>query len=501
MEVNMGKPTGFLEYERYVPSKRQPEERIHDWDELKGQCSEETLRKQAARCMNCGVPFCQSGVILSGMASGCPLHNLIPQWNDLVYRGKWKEAYKRLSRTSPFPEFTARVCPAPCEGSCTEGHVTQPVTICNIEYAIIEKAFANGWIKPDKLSDTGKRIAIVGSGPSGLSAAWYLAIRGHQVTVYERQEEPGGLLMYGIPNMKLDKRIIKRRLDLMEKLGVTFQCSVEVGKDIKALELCKINDAVLLTTGATSARKLNVPGNDAKGICMAVDYLKANTRNILEKGYELDPYMNAKDKQVIVIGGGDTGTDCVGTALRQMAKTVHQFEITSKPAEKRNEDKNPWPEWPKVLKTDYGQEEAIHMFGNDPRIYDISTTDIVKNKNGDLIGLNTVKLDWKFENGRFSPKPISGSESFWKADMVLIAMGFTGSERTLIEELDLETDNRGNIMADADTFETSGNNVFACGDARRGQSLVVWAIAEGKEAAKSIDKYLFEKPDCLAMQH
>jgi glutamate synthase (NADPH/NADH) small chain len=491
-KVIMGKTTGFLEYERYVPPKRLPQERIKDWKELKGHYREEELKKQAARCMNCGVPFCQSGILLNGMVAGCPLHNLIPQWNDLIYHGKWEEAYKRLTRTNPFPEFTGRVCPAPCEGSCTEGHVTNPVTISNIEYAIIEKAFENGWVKPEKLPDTGKRIAVVGSGPSGLSAAWNLAVRGHQVTVYEKQEQPGGLLMYGIPNMKLDKNVLKRRIDLMQEIGIRFKCNVKVGEDPKVADLLEDYDAVLLAIGATNARRLNVPGGDAKGVVMAVDYLKANTRNIREKEYTLDSYLDAKDKHVIVIGGGDTGTDCVGTAIRQGAKTVHQFEITSKPAEKRNEDKNPWPEWPKVLKTDYGQEEAIHLFGDDPRIYDISTTEIMKNGDGDVKGIKTVKLNWSFENGRFTSTQVEKSEATWECDLVLIAMGFLGPEKMIMEQMGLGTDKRGNILADTDTYETSRNSLYACGDSRRGQSLVVWAITEGRNAAEAIDRHLAE---------
>lgn len=486
----MGKPTGFLEYDRYDPQKRDPMLRIGDWEEIKGHYSEEELQLQAARCMDCGIPFCHSGIMLNGMVSGCPLNNLIPQWNNLVYHGNWEEAYRRLSRTSPFPEFTARVCPAPCEGSCTEGHVTKSVSICNIEYEIIERAFANNWVQAEKQPDTGKRVAIVGSGPSGLSAAWYLAIRGHKVTVFERQEEPGGLLMYGIPNMKLDKKIVRRRLDLMEKLGVDFQCNKEVGKDVKASDLLEDYDAVLLAVGATKARNLNVPGMDAKGVYLAIDYLKASTRHLLENDYSIDPDMDARDKHVIVIGGGDTGTDCVGTAIRQGAKSVHQFEITSKPADQRNSTNNPWPEWPRVLKTDYGQEEAIHVFGEDPRIYDISTTEIVKAENGAVKGLNTVKLEWKLQNGKPVAIPITGSEAFYQADLVLIAMGFLGPEHTIIEELDLATDNRGNIQADTHTYETNRNNVFACGDARRGQSLVVWGMAEGKRAAEAIDRHI-----------
>lgn len=489
----MGKATGFLEYERYVPQKRQPDERIKDWEEIKGHYEEDELKVQAARCMNCGVPFCQSGILLNGMVAGCPLHNLIPQWNDYVYKGKWQEAYKRLSRTSPFPEFTSRVCPAPCEGSCTEGHVTEAVTICGIEYAIIEKAFENGWVKPLQLADTGKTIAVVGSGPAGLSAAWNLAIRGHHVTVYERQEAPGGLLMYGIPNMKLDKRVIRRRIELMEEIGVTFICNAEVGENIDAMGLTEQYDAVLLATGSTAGRRLNVPGSDANGIYMAVDYLKANTRNILENDYTLEPGMNAAGKNVIVIGGGDTGTDCVGTAIRQGAKTVNQFEITSRPEEVRNPKNNPWPEWPRILKTDYGQEESAYVFGSDPRTYDISTIDIVKDEQGNVKGLNTVKLSWKCENGRFTSETIPGSEKFYEAELVLIAMGFVGPDEKIIRKLSLEKDARGNIMADTETYETNADKVFACGDARRGQSLVVWGIAEGQQAAEAIDRYLAVK--------
>ena len=486
----MGKATGFLEYERYVPEKRQPESRLKDWNEIKGHFNEEELKQQAARCMNCGVPFCQSGIMLNGMVSGCPLNNLIPQWNDLIYHGKWEDAYKRLTRTNPFPEFTSRVCPAPCEGACTEGHITEPVTICNIEYEIIERAFEAGWVKPQMAPKTGKKVAVVGSGPAGLSAAWNLALRGHKVTVYERQEQPGGLLMYGIPNMKLEKNVISRRINLMMTMKIEFKCNVEVGKDIMTSELSKMYDAVILAIGSTEGRKLQVPGSDAKGIYMAVDYLKESTINLLDNKSYLQTPLNAVDKNVIVIGGGDTGTDCVGTALRQGARTVHQFEITSKPVESRNECTNPWPEWPKVLKTDYGQEEAIYMFGEDPRIYDISTTEIVKDKKGAVKGINTVKLNWTVENGRFTSTPIPGSEQYWEADLVLIAMGFVGPEKTIIKELNLDTDFRGNIVADANTYETNVDNVYVCGDAKRGQSLVVWGLAEGAKAAEAVDKQL-----------
>ena len=489
----MGKTTGFLEFDRFVPEKRKPEERILDWSELKGHFEEEELLQQASRCMNCGVPFCQSGILLNGMVSGCPLHNLIPQWNDLVYRGKWEEAYQRLTRTNPFPEFTGRVCPAPCEGSCTEGNVTEAVTICNIEYSIIEKAFENNWVKPVMNAKKNKSIAVVGSGPAGLSAAWNLAIRGYQVTVFERQENLGGLLMYGIPNMKLDKAVIQRRIDIMTEMGIEFRCNVEIGKDIALSKLKAEFEAVVLAVGATKARNLEVPGNDANGVVLAVDYLKANTRNVLEADYTLAEVMNAKDKNVIVIGGGDTGTDCVGTAIRQGANTVVQFEITSMPEDNRDQEKNPWPEWPKIKKTDYGQEEAIHVFGNDPRIYNISTTDIVKGKDGNVTGLNTKMVEWKESNGRVVPVPVAGSEKAWDADLVLIAMGFVGPEATVISELSLAQDGRSNILADDVTYETSSDNIFVCGDARRGQSLVVWGIAEGASVAASIDKHLLVK--------
>lgn len=489
----MGKITGFLDYDRFVPEKRPAAVRINDWEELKGHYSEEEIRTQAARCMNCGVPFCQSGIMLNGMVSGCPLNNLIPHWNDLVYHGKWKDAYERLSRTSPFPEFTSRVCPSPCEGACTEGTVAGPVTICGIEGEIIERAFANGWVRPEKMPYTGKNIAVVGSGPAGLSAAWNLALLGNYVTVFERQEEPGGLLMYGIPNMKLDKRVIKRRIDLMKELGILFECGREAGKDITIQELSDKYDAVVLAIGATAARRLQVPGSDSKGVVMAVDYLKANTRKILEENFEPDSYLNAKDKNVIVIGGGDTGTDCVGTAIRQGAKTVNQFEITSKPLNERDECRNPWPEWPKVIKTDYGQEEAAEVFGCDPRTYEISTTEIIADSNGTVTGVKTVNVNWVNNGGGLRPVPVDGSEKIWDAELVLIAMGFTGPEKTIIDQLKLDTDARGNILTDQKTYETSKDNIFACGDARRGQSLVVWGIAEGKRAAEAVHGFLSGK--------
>lgn len=399
----MGKATGFLEYQRIDPKKRAPEERIQDWQEIKLPRDPEVIKTQGARCMNCGVPFCNGGVMLNGMVSGCPLHNLIPDWNELIYKGQWEEAYKRLSRTSPFAEFTSRVCPAPCEGACTEGYIMEPVTINCIEYEIIEKAFAEGWVKPKKGKATGKRVAVVGSGPAGLSAANYLNAVGHEVTVYERSDRPGGLLVYGIPNMKLEKTVVERRINLMKESGIQFILNTEVGKDIPAQGLVNQYDAVVLCTGATKARGLSVEGKDLKGVHFAVDFLKANTQCLLDgklnefksdsltKGSEdgnlirnFDctdltgvcqgaEFISAEGKKVIIIGGGDTGTDCVATAIRHGCKSVHQFEIMPEPPAKRIEATNPWPEWPKKLKVDYGQEEAISLYGKDPRQYLINT--------------------------------------------------------------------------------------------------------------------------------
>ena len=490
----MGKATGFLEYERITPQKRSPGERIKDWNELKLAQDPEVTRTQAARCMNCGVPFCQGGVLLGGMASGCPLHNLIPEWNELVYRGQWEEAYKRLSRTSPFPEFTSRVCPAPCEGACTEGHIMEPVTVNSLEYEIIEKAFAEGWVKPSKALKTQKKVAIVGSGPSGLSAAYYLNAVGHEVTVFERNDRAGGLLMYGIPNMKLDKGVVERRLELLKASGVKFVLSTEVGKDIPAQELVDQFDAVLLCGGATKARGLEVEGNDLKGIYFAVDFLKANTKSLLDSNFADGSYIDPKDKDVIIIGGGDTGTDCVATALRHGCRSVHQFEIMPEPPKSRQEATNPWPEWPVKLKVDYGQEEAIYLSDRDPRHYLISTKKIVGNAAGEVKEVHTVEVTWeKGSSGRMVPKEVPGSEKVWPADLVLLAMGFLGPEDTIPAELKLERDARSNIKADYEVFTTNQEKVFTAGDMRRGQSLVVWAIQEGKLAAREVDKYLMGK--------
>ncbi len=487
----MGKATGFLEYNREEYKKRPVEERIRDWDEMHLPLDEEVITMQAARCMNCGVPFCHGGVLLSGMASGCPVHNLIPEWNDLIYKGQWKEAYKRLIRTNPFPEFTGRVCPAPCEGSCTEGYHMESVTISALEYEIIERAFAEGWVETRRVSPTGYRIAVVGSGPSGLSAAYFLNLVGHDVTVYERSDRAGGLLMYGIPNMKLDKKVVERRLDLLKKAGVKFVLNTEIGRDISAQNLVDEFDAVLLCMGATKARGLNVPGSSLKGVYQAMEFLKSNTKSLLDSNLEDGNYISAKGKDVIIIGGGDTGTDCVGTAIRHGAKSVCQFEIMPEPPAKREENTNPWPEWPKKLKVDYGQEEAISLTGRDPRNYLVSTKKFAGNDKGEVTELHTVQVEWvRDEKGRYFPREVPGSEKVWKADLVLLAMGFLGPEDEIAGELKIERDERSNLKADYEDFQTNVEKVFTAGDARRGQSLVVWAIQEGKLAAREVDKYL-----------
>lgn len=485
----MGKATGFLEYSRKDYKKRNESQRINDWQEIRLPAEEKDINTQAARCMNCGIPFCHAGIILAGSAAGCPLHNLIPEWNELVYKNKWEEAYKRLTKTNPFPEFTGRVCPAPCEGSCTEGYNMEAVTISNIEYEIIERAFKEGWVKPKTSADSGKKVAVIGSGPAGLSAAYYLKTAGHKVTVYERSDRAGGLLMYGIPNMKLDKSVVLRRIRLLEESGVKFVYNAEVGKDISAQEVANSFDAVILAIGATRARGLTVEGSSLKGVHFAVDFLTANTKSLLDSNLQDNNYISAKDKNVIIIGGGDTGTDCVATALRHGAKSVYQFEIMPELPIARNEVSNPWPEWPKKLKVDYGQQEAIAVNGRDPREYLISTT-AIKGENGYVKQVCTVNVEWVKENGNFVPKKVEGSEKTWDADLVLLAMGFIGPEDTLPQQLQLSRDARSNIKAEYGVFQTSHDHIFVAGDARRGQSLVVWAIQEGKLAAREVDIHL-----------
>jgi len=487
----MGKATGFLEYERINPKKRSPEERIKDWNELRLPQDPEVIKTQGARCMDCGIPFCHSGVLLNGMAAGCPAHNLIPEWNELVYKGQWEDAYKRLIRTNPFPEFTGRVCPAPCEGSCTEGHTMESVTISSLEYEIIEKAFTEGWVAPNKAKATEMKIAVVGSGPAGMSAAYYLNVVGHDVTVYERSDRAGGLMMYGIPNMKLEKPVVERRLELMKTSGIQFVLNTEVGKDILAQELIDQYDAVVMCAGATKSRGLEVEGKELKGVHFAVDFLKANTKSLLDSNFKDGKYISTKGKRVIIIGGGDTGTDCVATSIRHGCESVYQFEIMPEPPKKRIEASNPWPEWPMKHKVDYGQEEAISLYGKDPRNYLISTKKIVGNEKGEVKEVQTVEITWvKDASGRRVPQDVPGSEKVWKADLVLLAMGFLGPEDTIPSELMLERDSRSNVKAEYEVFETNVEKVFTAGDMRRGQSLVVWAIQEGKLVAREVDKYL-----------
>ncbi len=487
----MGKPTGFLEFQRELPKDRPPLERISDWKEFHLHQPSADLKKQGARCMDCGIPFCHTGQLVSGMASGCPIHNLIPEWNDLVYRGLWKEALDRLHKTNNFPEFTGRVCPAPCEGSCVLGMNNPAVTIKNIEVSIIDHGWENGWVTPQPPAKrTGKKVAIVGSGPAGLSAAAQLNKAGHTVTVFERADRPGGLLMYGIPNMKLDKQeVVLRRISLLEAEGVKFVCNTEIGKNYPVEKLKADFDAVILATGATKPRDLTVDGRQLKGVHFAMEFLTANTKNLLD-GAKPGTQITADGKDVVVIGGGDTGTDCVGTSVRHGCKTVVQVEIMAKPPLERAKD-NPWPEWPKTLKVDYGQEEAAAKFGEDPRVYLTTATKIEGDEQGNVKAVHTVQVEWtRNDKGQFIPKNVPGTEKVLPAQLVLLAMGFLGPEQPLLEQLSIERDPRSNAKADFEKYTTNVKGVFACGDCRRGQSLVVWAFNEGRGAARECDRFL-----------
>ncbi len=473
----MGKVDGFLLYPRKNAAWKDPLERIQNFDEFKLPLSLKAQREQAARCMNCGVPFCQSGMKLSGMYTGCPLHNLIPEWNDMLYLGNTRHALDRLLKTNCFPEFTGRVCPALCEAACTCGLNGESVSVHDNELAIIETAYESGWMqpKPPRVR-SGRRVAIVGSGPSGLAAAWMLNHRGHTVTVYERSDRPGGLMMYGIPNMKLDKQIIARRIKLMEEEGIQFITGVEVGTDVDAARLQKDYDALLLCCGAGQPRDLKLPGRDAEGIHFAVDFLTAATKQVLGTGKAID----AKDKKVVIVGGGDTGNDCVGTCIRMGCASVTQLEMMPKPSETRTED-NPWPEWPKVLKTDYGQQEAIAVFGHDPRLFETTVSEILKDEAGHIRGLKLVSL-----KGR---DVVPGSEHEIDCNLLLIAAGFVGCQKTVPEAFGVNLGARGTVDAGED-YKTNVPGVFAAGDMRRGQSLVVWGISEGRNAAREIDRFL-----------
>ncbi len=491
----MGKPTGFTEYKRELPGDVPPRERIRNWDEFHLHMPEEKLREQGARCMDCGVPFCHTGKLINGMASGCPINNLIPEWNDLVYRGLWKEALERLHKTNNFPEFTGRVCPAPCEGSCVLGIIEPPVTIKSIEQAIIDKGWEEGWVTPRPPEKrTGKRVAVVGSGPAGLSCADQLNKAGHTVTVFERADRIGGLLLYGIPNMKLDKRaVVARRVKLMEDEGVIFKTGITVGSDdLPAAKLLEDFDAVALCTGATKPRDLRIPGRELEGVHFAMEFLTENTRFLLNHGSPNGsrPPIDAKGKHVVVIGGGDTGTDCVGTSMRQGCASVTQLEILPRPPAERAPD-NPWPEWPKVYKMDYGQEEAAAVQGQDPRNYLVTAKRFLPGEDGRLGAIEVVNVEWvRDETGRFIPRDVEGSLRTIPAQLALLAMGFLGPEDHLLDALGLERDARSNVKAEHEKYTTNIPNVFACGDCRRGQSLVVWAINEGRGCAREIDRHL-----------
>ncbi len=485
----MGKPTGFKEFARKTEAYRDVSVRLSDYEEIfSGQHDVEQLQIQGARCMDCGVPFCQSD-------NGCPIDNLIPEWNHLVYTDRWDDALDRLHKTNNFPEFTGRVCPAPCEGACVLGITSPAVTIKNIEHAIIDYGFEQGLVKPvPPETRTGKSVAVVGSGPAGLAAAAQLNKAGHTVTVYERADRIGGLLMYGIPNMKLGKDVVQRRVDLLHAEGVEFVTSADVGGEgenaIAIDTLQKDNDAVLLATGATLARDLDAPGRELKGIHLAMEFLTANTQSLLDSKLSDGRYISAKDQHVIVIGGGDTGTDCIGTSLRHGCKSLVNFELLPQPPEQRAED-NPWPLWPVIYRTDYGHEEAKHMHGKDPREYSILTKEFVGNAEGHVKAVKTVMVQWKKDDGgRWQMAEVPNSEKIWEADLVLLSMGFLGPEHYVSDALGLEYDARSNYKADYGVYATSIEGVFTAGDCRRGQSLVVWGINEGREAAREIDRYL-----------
>jgi len=500
----MGDPRGFMTVDRQVPSDRDPAERVADWGEFHLPMAESALQKQGSRCMDCGVPFCHTGGLIANMAAGCPVQNLIPEWNDLVYRGHWRDALDRLHSTNNFPEFTGRVCPAPCEGSCVLGIHEPPVTIKNIECSIIDRGFEEGWVSADTPRvRTGKKVAVVGSGPSGLACAAQLNKAGHLVTVFERADRIGGLLMYGIPNMKLDKKeVVERRVALLADAGVEFKTGVEIGKDISAKQLTSDFDAVVLCVGATKPNDFfaKTPGRDLKGIHFAMEFLTKNTKSLLDSNHEDGQFINAKDKNVVVIGGGDTGTDCIGTSIRHGCKSLVTFEIVPQPPNERAGN-NPWPQWPRILRTDYGHEEAAARFdystvpgkqlAGDPREFSTQTSEFLGDEDGNLRAVKTVLVDWSKPQQNGPPfTVVEGSEQEWPCELIFLALGFGGPEQVIAAELGIDTDQRSNFKAEYGQYATSIDGVFAAGDCRRGQSLVVWAINEGREAARECDRYL-----------
>ncbi len=480
----MGKPTGFKEFPRRVVGYRDVDERLSDYAEVYAQPDVEHLKMQGARCMDCGVPFCQSG-------PGCPIDNLIPEWNDLVYEDRWRDALDRLHKTNNFPEFTGRACPAPCEGSCVLGINELPVTIKNLENAIIDRGFAEGWVQPNSpQARSGKKIAIVGSGPAGLAAADQLNIVGHEVTVYERADRVGGLLMYGIPNMKLDKSgVVNRRIQLLRDAGIKFETNADVGGNVNPQQLLANNDALLLATGATVPRDLPIPGRELNGVHFAMDFLTTHMKSMLDSNLTDGQYINAADKRVIVIGGGDTGTDCIGTSVRHGCSAMINLELLVQPPAERAEE-NPWPEWPLILRTDYGHEESAAKFGADPRQFAVLSKEFIDDGNGNVAGLRVVNVAWSTRDGRMQMTEIDGTERVLEADLVLLAMGFLGPEAKIAEALGIELDSRSNYQAEHGPFETSIPGIYAAGDCRRGQSLIVWGINEGRGAARAIDEYL-----------
>ena len=503
-EKKMGKPTGFLEYERKSRSSVSPLERIKNYDEFHESLSMEDMKEQAARCMNCGIPYCQSGVSYSGTFSGCPLHNLIPEYNDEIYSGNWRQALMRLTKTNNFPEFTGRVCPALCENACVCAIYGEAVSTHDNEYAIIEEGFKNGWVTP-QIPDvrSGKKVAVIGSGPAGLAAADCLNKRGHSVTVFERDNMPGGLLMYGIPNMKLDKAVISRRISLMEEEGVEFRLNCNIGASepsqgvvaagkttvIPASGILAEYDAVILCCGSKIPRGIDVPGSDAKGIVYAVDFLTDATKVVTGQAKKLK--MDAKNKAVVIVGGGDTGNDCVATAIRQGAKSIVQLDRNPK-APLSVATGSSWPLKANVYKPDYGQEEAIALFGSDPRMFSSTVKEVIKDKNGKIKKIITIQIKKSVdpETGKRVITEIAGTEQEVSCDMLILAAGFAGCEKYVAESFAVETASNGTLKTESGSYATSVPKVFTAGDAHRGQSLVVYAIAEGRACAKEVDAYL-----------